>query len=79
MNNDCGTLSCCDLGHDKHHLLKSRDYLGRFQEKPVHQTDIPEQCYLCKDGYHHHCVKPEDCGCDCADFIEDTTKLTTVD
>jgi len=62
--------SCCDQGHEQHHLSKSRDLLGRFTSKAIHQTDIPKQCYLCKVGTHHKCIEPDECGCDCADFIE---------
>lgn len=70
---------CCKDGHDRHHIGRSRDHLGRFTENFIHQKDIPEQCYLCKSGVHHKCIEPESCGCDCADFIENTTTLVEVD
>ena len=61
--------TCCIQGHSRHRTGKQRDSkTGRFVNMCA--SMIPEQCWNCKQGVHHGCYQPEECGCDCADFIE---------
>lgn len=64
-------ISCCEQGHDQNKVYRHRNPItGRFTSGSK-QKDVPQQCYKCRSGYHHKCIEPEECGCDCANLIED--------
>lgn len=58
------------MEYQKVKVYRSRDVFGRFVSKGIKQSDVPEQCYLCKNNVHKKCNEPDDCGCECALFIE---------
>lgn len=53
-------------------VTRNRNHLGRFRAG-VKQSDIPKQCYLCENNVHEKCNVPDECGCECAEFIEGIT------
>ena len=62
-----------EIDYQRVKISRTRDRLGRFSKQGVKQSDVPEQCYKCKSYVHEKCDDKEECGCECALFIEGNT------
>ncbi len=62
-----------DIDYQRVKIHRTRNSLGQFVEQGVKQSDVPEQCYKCKSYVHNKCDDKEECGCECALFIEGIT------